>query len=710
MVIHDMREKMNITDRVRSALAQYRTGHLDEAERICRKIVGRHPTHVGSIFLLGLIHLDRRDYSGAIRYLKSVIEIDPENAGAYHFLGNAYVFRGSSFFDEAGGCYQKCLQIDPNYRASYNNLGNIFQEKGKIDEAIDCFQKALQLDPERDDTLYNLGNALQAKERLDEAITCYEKALRLNSNDAEIFYSLGMAFKGKNMLGNAIACYQNAVRLAPEHADAHLSLGHALMMRGELRDAIEHLQISLRMYPDLPRALLYLGNCFFDQGKTEEAEKCYRRAMQKNPDDWLPQEALLMAINYDANEQPQNILSEHMKFAKKIERSVRPSIHRSAGACGTDHRIKIGYVSPDLRCHSVSYFFEPVLAAHNRKCAEIFCYSDVSVNLEDEVTNRLKGYTDEWRNIANMSDGEAAELIQNDGIDILVDLAGYTDNNRLLLFARRPAPVQVSWIGYPATTGLSAMDYKIVDRYTDPPGMTEQFYTEKLIRMPESFLCYLPDSESPEVGDLPALSSGRIVFGSFNNFAKLSLEVMEMWAKILKEVPDSCLIMKAKSLSDESTRRYVADLFAERGVTAERLDLLSWEPLTKRHLAAYNRIDIGLDTYPYNGTTTTCEALWMGVPVVTLAGKTHACRVGLSLLSNIGLPKLAAKAPDEYIDIAVTLAGNLSELRDLRENLRSMMMRSSLMNAERFVGNLENCYRGMWKEWCNRGSQTFGFP
>jgi predicted O-linked N-acetylglucosamine transferase (SPINDLY family) len=244
------------------------------------------------------------------------------------------------------------------------------------------------------------------------------------------------------------------------------------------------------------------------------------------------------------------------------------------------------------------------------------------------------------------------------------------------------------------------MDYRIVDRYTDPPGMTEQFHTEELIRMPESFLCYLPDRESPEVGPLPALTAGHITFGSFNNFAKVSSEVMDLWTEILKSIPDSRLIMKARSLSDRSTRDYVAELFTQRNIEAERIELLSWEPSVRGHLAIYNRIDIGLDTFPYNGTTTTCEAAWMGVPVITLAGNTHASRVGMSLLTNIGLPELISGTYEEYLATAVNIAGDLKRLRSLREKLRDMMEHSPLTDAKRFTVNLEGLYRKMWERWC----------
>jgi predicted O-linked N-acetylglucosamine transferase (SPINDLY family) len=407
---------------------------------------------------------------------------------------------------------------------------------------------------------------------------------------------------------------------------------------------------------------------------------------------------LLLTMNYNPRYDASEIFIRHTEFAKHFELPFQSSSVRFPNVKDVHRPLRVGYVSPDFKGHSVAFFIEPVLAAHSKNRFEVFCFSDVPQ--EDEVTKHIRSSADHWRDISRMTDSEADEIIRKDKIDILVDLAGHTAYNRLLLFARKPAPVQVSWIGYPATTGLSAMDYKIVDSYTDPPGMTEQYYTEKLLRMPECFLCYRPDEESPEVGPLPSQSAGHVTFGSCNNFAKVTPEMMELWGKILEGVPGSRLLLKAKSLSDRSTREYVKDLFQGKGISGDRLELLGWEPSVRGHLETYHRIDIGLDTFPYHGTTTTCEALWMGVPVVTLAGKTHVSRVGVSLLSNAGLPELVAHTGDEYMDIAINLAKDTNRLRELRDRLRTMMTDSPLTDAGRFTGHLEKAYRDIWEKWC----------
>jgi predicted O-linked N-acetylglucosamine transferase (SPINDLY family) len=405
-----------------------------------------------------------------------------------------------------------------------------------------------------------------------------------------------------------------------------------------------------------------------------------------------------MHLHYDTRHDAGAIYREHLLFSKQYEAPLAGSIIPHSNECSLTRRLKIGYVSADFKKHSVAYFIEPVLARHRKEQVSVHCYADVGQG--DEVTERLRGYADHWHSIVGMTDEQVAALIRSDGIDILIDLAGHTAQNRMLIFARKPAPVQVSWIGYPATTGLSAMDYKIVDGYTDPPGKTEQYYTEKLIRMPGSFLCYQPDKDSPAIETLPALTKGYITFGSFNNFAKVTPQVMDLWGDILKSVPGSRLVMKARSLADRPTRESVMERFIAKGVGGERVELLGWEPTTQSHLNTYNRIDIALDSFPYNGTTTTCEALWMGVPVVTLSGETHASCVGVSLLTNAGLPELIARTPEEYIALAVELANDVQRVESYRRELREKMTRSALCDAEGFTAQLEMHYRQIWETWC----------
>jgi protein O-GlcNAc transferase len=575
-------------------------------------------------------------------------------------------------------------------------IGASLQKEGKLDEAITYYKKTIQLHPNNAGIYHNLGNVLQLKGELDEAIAFYQKAIKLNPQVAVTYNNLGNILQEKGRLEQAIAHYQKALNLDRYFVMAYVNLGAALDKQGQITEAITYYQKSLKIDPKFVPAYFNLGNALSEAGKLDEAELCYKNALKLNPALSSCHSALLLLLNNNPHYTAQNLFYEHMQFSRQHAGNLASQFVFKKKDRTLGRKFRIGYVSPDFRQHSVAYFIEPIIASHNRAYFEIFCYSHVLI--EDEVTMRMRKYSDQWRNIIGISDEVAAELIYKDEIDILVDLAGHTANNRLLLFARKPAPLQVTWIGYPSTTGLSSMDYKIVDSYTDPVGTTEKYYSEELLRLPESFLCYLPDNESPEIGELPFLTSGHITFGSCNNFTKVTSEITKLWIKILTAIPNARLILKSRSFFDKSIRRSLLDQFIREGIDTQRIELMPMVSF-KEHLNTYNKIDIGLDTFPYHGTTTTCEALWMGVPVITLAGITHASRVGVSLLSNIGLQDFIATTHDEYIDIAIRLSTDIKKLQSLRFDLRKRMLQSPLTNASRFVTNLEICYRTILETW-----------
>jgi protein O-GlcNAc transferase len=565
---------------------------------------------------------------------------------------------------QAENVYRKILKRQPNNAGAYYELGNVLQDKGHLNEALQCYKKTITIDPKFSGSYNNIGNVLRKSGRFEEAIYYYQKAIALAPNFAGSYYNLAQAMHDSGHLEEAITYYKKALQIDPSIANAYYNLGRALKEMGAL----------------------------------EEAVSCYHRALQIDPNHVYAYNNILLLMNYSAKYDAQTIFIEHLRFAKQIAEPLYPRFFHYANDRSPSRRLRIGYVSPDFRRHAVNYFIWPVLASQKHERFEIFCYSDVLI--PDNVTKRLQGFADHWRDIADMTDEKVAELVLKDGIDILVDLAGHTGCNRMLLFARKPAPVQVSWLGYPNTTGLPTIDYRIVDPYTDPHGLTDPFYTEKLLRLPESFLCYQPDENSPNVGHLPAIASGHITFGSFNIFTKVTEEILTLWSDILTNIPHSHIVLKTISFADKRICEKVMKTFGQKGINAERVELLGHEEQFLRHLSLYNRIDIGLDTFPYNGTTTTCEAMWMGVPVITLAGNSHASRVGVSLLSNVGLTDLIATTYDEYMKIAVNLAADTRGLQKLRENLRIMMANSPLTDAKRFTENLENSYRYMWEIWC----------
>jgi predicted O-linked N-acetylglucosamine transferase (SPINDLY family) len=403
-------------------------------------------------------------------------------------------------------------------------------------------------------------------------------------------------------------------------------------------------------------------------------------------------------MNYHPGMEASAIAEEHRRWNQVHAEPLRPFILPHTNERSPSRRLRIGYVSPDFRAHSVAYFLEGLLEHHDHSQVEVFCYAEVAN--PDAVTARMEQLAGHWRRITGMPDAEVAELIRHDGIDILVDLAGHTANRRLLVFARKPAPVQVTWLGYPNTTGLDTIDYRLTDHFADPPGSTEHLHSEQLIRLPQSAWCYRPLENPPPVSAPPVHDTGHITFGCFNAMPKINRPLLELWSGILLAVPGSRLLLKNASLGETSMQHQLWKQLQEMGIGPERVEMVGCVPDLSGHLGMYGRVDIALDTFPYHGTTTTCEALWMGVPVVTLAGKTHVSRVGASLLSNLGHQEWIASIPEEYVKIAVELAKDLPRLTALRSTLRERMQASPLMDAAGFARDIEAAYRKIWRTWC----------
>ena len=669
---------------------------LDEAMNCFQKAIQLNPQNAVAHYNLGVIFQEKLQFDNAVDSFQKVLLINPDIFAAYYNLG--VIFQKRKQFDEAIANYQKAILLNPNIADLYYNLATSFQEKKKTGDAIANYQKAIQLNPHSVDAYCNLGTAFQEKGEFDKAIDCYQKAIQLDPGLADLYCNLGNALKKRGRLDEAIRYYQKATQINPLFVEAYNNLGIAFYTKGMLDEAIENYGIALVLKPDFAEAYVHLGIVYQNQGNLDKAEECFRDALSIKPDCVFCYNNLLFSMNYNHRYDTRSLFAEHVRFSKQIIDPLSFVAPCHTNERDPDRKLRIGYVSPDFRRHPVSSFTGPAIIEHDRKHFEVFCYSNSSKH--DETTQSIQENSDHWRNIVGISDEDVTALIQKDKIDILVDLTGHTADNRILVFAQKPAPVQISWIGYLATTGLSTMDYKIADHYTDPAGETEQFYTEKLLRLPESFLCYLPDKDAPDVGKLPAFSAGHITFGSFNNFSKVTPEVISVWAKILNELPDSCLILKGNSFRDKTTCQYAIDMFGQRDIAAQRIILQPPDPAPK-HLESYNLVDIGLDTFPFNGAATTCEAMWMGVPVITVAGTAYHSSVGISLLSNAGLKDLIAKTHDEYIRLAVRLSHDIERLKILRSSLRNRMAHSPLTDAKRFTLHLESSYREIWKAWCH---------
>ena len=542
--------------------------------------------------------------------------------------------------------------------------------------------------------------------RLAEAETLYRQILAVAPQHVDSLHLLGVIEHQAGRCEAGAAWIRKAIALAPGVSIFHSNLGAALGGQGKLVEAVAEYRRALELNPDDAKAHNNLATTLKDLGFVGEGIAGFRRAIALDPGYTVAHSSLLLTLHYLAGAEAGMIFREHRVWDEAQAAPLAKFIAPHGNERDPERRLRVGYVSPDFREHPVAYFFEALLAAHDRAQVEVFCYSDT--RRVDDVMQRLRRGAAQWREIFGMADEKVAALIREDGIDILVDLAGHTAHNRLLVFARKPAPVQVSWLGYCDTTGLGAMDYRITDAHADPPGMTEHWHTEKLVRLTETFVCFRPSDLAPPVGGLPALALGKVTFGSFHTLAKLNEPLLERWAAILKAVPGSRLLLVATGLDEASSQRRLAEFFGRHGVPAERLTFRGRQSL-EGYFALHAEMDVLLDSDPFTGHTVSCHALWMGLPVVTLSGVTHCSRMVTSVLKNVGCPEWIATTPDEYVTIATALASDLPKLAETRAGLRAKMAASPLTDARSFAKHIEQAYRRMWRAWC-AGSQGKGAP
>lgn len=528
-----------------------------------------------------------------------------------------------------------------------------------------------------------------------EAEECLRRAVSINERNFDAQVNLGLVYYQKGIPEAALKHYKKALGINAAHADVHFQAGNACARMDQLTTAEDYYQRALQINPLHPLVPCNLANVLAYQGRAAEAIPFYRKALQLYPNSAGIHSNLLLCMHYSHAFDSHAIFAEHRNWSSIHTREVYP-FNWDPPASRSERKLRIGYVTPDLREHSVAYFLKPILENHDRSRFEIFCYLETV--RPEETDNDTSLLVDMARNTHGLSDDQSAAVIKQDGVDILVDLAGHTENNRVPIFARRPAPVQITYLGYPDTTGLDTIDYRITDQWADPSGRTEQLHSERLLRLENGFLCFSPPDESPEVTPPPCVSNGYITFGSFNVLTKITSEMLAIWGALLIRIPDARILIKNRQLTDVQLKRRLLDCFEGMGIASERIELLG-RTSKPEHMASYGRVDIALDSYPYNGTTTTCDTLWMGIPVVTLAGDSHVSRVGVSLLSRVDLEDLIAKNEGEYADIAVALAADPDRLRALREGLRDSMQQSTLCNPASFTRELEGLYQDVWSHW-----------
>ncbi len=538
-----------------------------------------------------------------------------------------------------------------------------------------------------------LGNELATKNQLDAAIAAYEQGLSLQNDAPEILNNLANALRKKGRLTDAIQTYRKAITLRPTAPEPHNNLGNTLRAAGNIDEAISCFQTAIKLRPEMASAWNNLAITLKDAGQLDEAIDCFKQAAVLRPTDPAPHSNRIYTLHYHPNWTAKKILQEHQQWNQQHAAPLAGEIQPHPNDRSTNRPLRIGYVSPNFCDHCQAIFMLPLLSNHDHKAVQIFCYSDVVV--EDTITHRQQKLADQWRNIAGLPNDQVAQMVRTDRIDILVDLSQHMAHHRLLLFARKPAPVQVSWLGYPGTTGLTTIDYRLTDPFLDPIG-TDNCNSEISICLPGTFWCYDPLNQTLSPNDLPALQNGFITFGCLNNFCKVNNGVVELWAKVLAAVPRSRLLLLVPR---GSARQKLLETFSQHDIEPDRIKFVDFASRSK-YMEHYHYIDLGLDTFPYNGHTTTLDSLWMGVPVITLVGTTAVGRAGWSQLSNLGLAELAAQTPQDFVRIASGLANDLPRLSELRSTLRQRMTTSPLMDVPRFARNIESTYRQMWQTWC----------
>jgi protein O-GlcNAc transferase len=675
-----------------TAVAHHQAGRLDLAAEIYRRILAVEPHHAHTLHLLGVIAHQTGQHAVAVDHIRRAIALFAGDASFYHNLGEAY--RGLRKNSEALAAYRRALELDPAVPETHNGLGLVLQAEGQTAEALACFERALRLRPNYAEAVNNRAMVWNDQGRLDEAAAEFRRAQQLDPRLPAAFSNLGTILHQQRKIEEAVACYQRALELNPEIAETYCNLAAALQEQGSLDAARAACQRSLQLRPGYAEALVNLGGVYKDQGQLVEAIAISRQAVECRPDFAGAYSNVLYTMLYSADYDAQQILAEHRRWNERYAAPLAAAVRPHANDRSPDRRLRIGYISPNFRAHPLALIAGPLFRAHDHQQFTIYCYSDLPA--PDATTAFLRGCADAWREIVGRPDDEVAELVRADQIDILVDMTMHMAHQRLLVFARKPAPVQVTWFAYPGTTGVSAIDYRLTDPYLDPPGLTDGDYTEQSIRLPDTFWCYDPGTTAVEVGPLPALAKGYVTFGCLNNFCKITPVVRRLWAAVLRELPDARLLLLAK---EGSHRQALLDAMQAEGVAAERVSFVGMRPRDD-YLRLYHQIDVGLDTLPYNGHTTSLDSFWMGVPVVTLAGQTVVGRAGVSQLTNLGLAELAAQTPAQFVAIAAGLARDLRRLAELRATLRGRMEKSPLMDGPRFARNIEAAYRTMWRRWC----------
>lgn len=674
---------------------RYREGNLPEARQICEQLRCFAPKHGAANHLLGLISGRQGDHRQALHFFKEARSSGMLSPQLEANIGEAERRLGNH--ERALSAFKRALALDAGFSPALNGQGVVYRRMGRIGKALESFQKAQGFDPQNTEIQRNLAVTLLESNRFSEAVELYERLGEQGRSDAGLLTHWGLALVGENRLEEARDLFEKAVGLDPEGSRTNDNYGSALVLEGRHSEAVIHYRQAVLADPSnvdiRSRLCLALNRC----GLSGEAIPHFREALKHAPDEAGLWSALLYNLQYSPHETEESIAEAFDGWREFIARKVPRVTTSFRNEPGAERVLRIGYVSPDLREHVMAQFILPLLEHHDPSVVEVYCYSEAAK--EDGMTARCKSAAHHWRPTCGLSDEQMAKRILDDKIDILVDLAMHSHGNRLPALARKPAPILLTYLANIYTTGLEAVDYRLGDPYLDPAGWSAAYYSEETIRLPHAYWCYTPLG-SPDVQPAPFLTEGRITFGCLNNFSKVNDRVLRLWARIMRAVPDSRLLLL---VPDGEARDRVISQMEDGGIERERLMLTAQIPKDE-YLPTYNRIDICLDPFPYQGITTTLDALWMSCPVVSFAGEQGVERVALSMLSTLEHAELVGRSLEEYEAIAIRLAKDSKRLVDLRSSLRQKLRDSPMMDAPQFVRDLEKVYRELWRRWVTRVS------
>lgn len=721
-------ESTNANNDLLLAMAHHRDGNFDVAKSLYVKALEKDTRNGDAWHMLGMSFYQTGYLDEAMECLGNAESLLDSSASLYSNFG--IVLMAAKRFDDARASLERAKELSPGQASIHSNLGVVYLELHELQMAEDEFRLGLQIEPENDQLLSNLGNALQKQRRFRDAEVLYRKVLERNPN-SEIWNNLGTILKNTGKTDLAIDAFRKSISLATSPSEnAYVNLGRALMQAGRLNEARQQLLLVTEQWPNSAIGYHFLGKVYASGGRhdaaleqfgraveldsdyaqaygsqglsegmlgnTAQAIKSLKKAIELRPEFTNFHADLLYTMSISGDYSQQELLDEHLKWGDIVSRSITP-YREFSNALESERKLRIGYVSGDFREHAVMKFFEPVIRCHDRSRFEIYCYSDVEI--EDEVTHRIKEQTDTWKSTRCLSNQQVAELIHADAIDILVDLAGHTRDNRLIAMAHKPAPIQATWLGYPNTTGLRQIDYRITNTIQDPIDK-RNYHVEEPVRLQYGSDCFGLPPDAPDVGACPALANGYVTFGSLHRPRKISPAVLQLWARVLLQVPNSRLLLFHTHYLNSSQLTDFSDQLVSHGVEKGRIEI-QHEMGEASYLKMYHSIDIALDVFPWNGGTTSREALWMGVPTVGMLGDSRSSRATAAVLHLALLDDLIAKTQDQYVSIAAGLAGNLKRLSSLRNTMRERL-RTTVGNAERLTSELEKAYRTMWLRYCDK--------